>query len=80
MQCPEAKDVPANSSQSTGFIEFSEPASHMFPAPRSAGLHLITPQQGEAAHCHCLMDKGKKEGFVMLLRCSVLLHCYFTAE
>lgn len=50
MQCPEAKCVPANSSQSTGFIEFSEEASHVFSGPMDVGLHLITLQQGGAEH------------------------------
>ena len=45
MQCPEAKCVPANSSQSTGLIEFSEEALHVFSGPMDVGLHLIRKEQ-----------------------------------
>lgn len=40
-QCPEAECVPANSSQSSGFIELW----HVFSGLLDAGLHLIIPQQ-----------------------------------
>lgn len=50
MQCPEAKYVPANSSQSLRFIEFSDEASHVFSGLIDVRLHLITPQQGAAEH------------------------------
>lgn len=50
IQCPEAKCVPANSIQSSGFIEFGDEAPHMFSGPMDGRLHLITPQQGGAEH------------------------------
>lgn len=51
-ECPEAKCVPANSSQSSGFIEFSDEASHVLSGPIwiDGGLHLIMPHQ-EGGDC-----------------------------
>lgn len=50
-QCREAKYVPANSIQSTGFIKFSDGALHVFSGPVDGGLHLIIPHArgGECA-------------------------------
>lgn len=50
IQCPEAKCVPANSSQGSGFIEFDDKAPHVFSGPMDGGLHRITHQQGGEQH------------------------------
>lgn len=44
-QCQEARCAPANSSQSSGFIEFGDEAPHVFSGPMDGDLHLIIPQQ-----------------------------------
>lgn len=53
-QCPEAKCVPANSIQSTGFIEFSEETSHMFSGfyGRRSASHY-SPTGRSITCCHC---------------------------
>ena len=51
IQCPEGKCAPANSSQSSGFIEFGDKAApHVFSGPMDGGLHLIIAQQEGAEH------------------------------
>lgn len=53
-QCPEAKCVPANSIQSTGFIEFSEETSHMFSGfygRWSASHYSLTGRSITCCHC-----------------------------
>lgn len=64
MQCPEAKCVPANSSQSTGLIEFSEEALHVFSGPMDVGLHLIMEEQNIIASL-CLWTLHSQSFFNM---------------
>lgn len=50
IQCPEAKSLPANSSQSSGFYWVWWQAPHVFSGPTDGGLRHITPQQGGEQH------------------------------
>lgn len=69
-QCQEARCAPANSSQSSGFIEFGDEAPHVFSGPMDGDLHLIIPQQEvpetgfNRSSCFLLWlkqrDKGRK--------------------
>lgn len=74
--CPAAKHDPANSIQSSGFIEFRDEASGMFSGSVGGCLHLITPWRGGGTSCSrgltwYLIMKLHKQLFLFHHWCSV---------